>query len=290
MSRTTLGDFLKKAEQAFLRANLSFGHGTNNAWDEAVAIALALLNLPPDADTSLLTRSLTAGELESLEVLVDRRIQERIPLPYLTQQAWFAGLKFYVDERVIIPRSPLAELIQQEFKPWWSRSEPPNRILDLCTGSGCIAIACSYAFPEAKVDAIDISLAALEVARQNVAEHHCEDKVQLLHSDLFEACRGKQYDIIISNPPYVSPQEMESLPAEYHFEPGLALCAQDNGLDIVRRIIREASRYLGDKGLLIVEVGNSEEPVREAYPELPFIWLEFERGGQGVFLLEKENL
>lgn len=289
MSTTTLGTYLKWAEAAFLKANLYFGHGTSNAWDEAVALALAVLQLPPDTDSSALNQELSAEEYQTLKSLAKRRIQDHIPVAYLTHEAWFAGLRFYVDERVIIPRSPLAELIQHEFKPWWPQSDPPQRILDLCTGSGCIAIACSQAFPEAMVDAIDISLEALAVAEKNVQLHRCADRVQLIHSDLFEACRNREYDIIISNPPYVSLQQIESLPAEYQWEPRLALKAEENGLGIVRRILKDALLHLATPGLLIVEVGNSETAVRETYPQLPFTWLEFERGGEGVFLLEKEG-
>jgi ribosomal protein L3 glutamine methyltransferase len=285
MSAVTLGEFLKKTEKAFKKAKLYFGHGTNNAWDEACSLAMAVLDLPPDVDASAASRKLTENEIAELENLAKRRIEERRPIPYLSHQAWFSGLKFYVDERVIIPRSPLGELIQQKMKPWWPKNKPVQRILDLCCGSACIAIACAYAFPKAKIDALDISSEALAVAERNIREHHCEDRVHLIQSDLFAACPPLQYDIIISNPPYVSLEEMKHLPPEYQWEPRLALEANQDGLSVVHRIIQEAPQFLDKQGLLIVEVGNSEEALKTAYPNMPFTWIEFERGGHGVFLL-----
>ncbi len=289
MPTATLGKLLKKTERAFLKAKLYFGHGTNNAWDEAVAVALAVLNLPADVDASVTSRILTPLEIEKWEGIVKRRIEERIPLAYISQQAWFSGLKFYVDERVIIPRSPLGELIGKQFLPWWPKDKPVHRILDLCTGSACIAIACAYAFPKAQIDAIDISEEALQVAKRNVKDHRLLDRVHLLKSDLFEACSSQRYDIIISNPPYVSLAEMKSLPAEYQWEPRLALEAEQDGLSIVHRILQEAPQYLDKNGILVVELGNSEQALKKAYPDIPFIWLEFERGGQGVFLLRAKD-
>lgn len=285
MQLTTLGDFLQMAEQAFLASNIYFGHGTDNAWDEAVALAMFVLNLPPDVDRSITERVLSPNEKETLMQLVNQRIQQRIPVPYLTHEAWFAGLKFYVDERVIIPRSPMAELILNGFQPWLG-NRPVRRILDLCTGSGCIAIASAMAFSEATVDAVDISPDALAVAEQNCRLHPCQDRVHLIQGDLFNNCAGRQYDIIISNPPYVDSQEMAALPAEYHLEPSLALEAGNDGLRIVHRILKEAPQYLSANGLLFVEVGNAMEALQQQYPDTPFTWLEFERGGQGVFMLE----
>lgn len=311
MKTLTLGEFLKKTEKAFNKAKLYFGHGTDNAWDEAVALAMAILDLPPNVKDDVVSRVLTEAEINQLEALVKRRIEERMPMPYLTNQAWFAGLKFYVDERVIIPRSPLGELIQKKFSPWWPENKPVRRILDLCCGSACIAIACAHAFPNARVDAIDISDEALSVAKKNINDLGYEGRVHLIKSDLFEklkglpssqaskhsaeglpnesfaskACLEPYYDIIISNPPYVSLSEMKTLPPEYQWEPSLALTAEQDGLSVVHRILRESKQYLDKKGLLIVEVGNSEWALKEAYPDIPFIWLEFERGGQGVFLL-----
>lgn len=290
MSTATLGEFLKKTERAFKKAKLYFGHGTNNAWDEAVALAIAVLNLDPDVDASVVSRLLTEDELRDLEALVRRRIEERMPMPYLSKQAWFAGLKFFVDERVIIPRSPLGELIQKKLKPWWPKDKPVRRILDLCCGSACIAIACAYAFPEASVDAIDISEEALAVAERNREAHHLQDRVHLIKSDLFEACPTEPYDIIISNPPYVSLAEMKSLPPEYQWEPRLALEAAEDGLSIVQRILTLAPQYLDKAGLLIVEVGNSDDALKKFYPNTNFTWLEFDKGGDGVFLLRASDL
>jgi len=286
---TTLRDVLQWAEQSFEAANLYFGHGTNNAWDEAVALALFVLQIPPDSDTSILDRVMSPSEREKLIALVNRRIQERIPVPYLTHEAWFMGLKFYVDKRVIIPRSPMGELILNGFEPWLG-NRPVRRILDLCTGSGCIAIACAKIFSQATVDAVDISKDALSVAAQNIQLHACQNQVNLIHADLFEGCAGQQYDIIISNPPYVDTDEMEALPLEFHFEPSLALEAGSDGLMVVKRILKEASYYLSSSGLLFVEVGNAMEALQAHYPKVPFTWLEFERGGQGVFMLEKEKI
>ncbi len=288
MQLTTLGEVLKWAEYAFKQAKLHFGHGTNNPWDEAVAIALFQFQLPPDVEATIMSRLLTHEERETYQTLVMRRIEERIPVPYLTREAWFAGMKFYVDERVLIPRSPFSELILNNLEPWLNK-KPVLRILDLCTGGGCIAIACAKIFQNAQVDAVDISAAALAVARKNLTMHACADRVTLLEADLFGACTGKKYDVIISNPPYVDVEDMKNLPPEYHFEPRLALEAGREGLDIVRRIIEEAPAFMAQDGLLFVEVGNSAAALKAEYEKLPFIWLEFTRGGEGLFLLRKED-
>lgn len=285
---TTLQEALESAEASFINANLHFGHGTNNAWDEAVALLLALLKLPPDVDASVKDRLLTEAEQKAFFKLVDRRVTERIPVPYLTHEAWFAQLKFYVDERVIIPRSPFAELILKRFKPWVG-AQPIRRILDLCTGSGCIAIACAKYFPTAQVDAVDISKDALSVAKENIKRHGCENTVQLIESDLFSACPNDPYDIIISNPPYVDEKELTDLPMEYQFEPRLALAGGSDGLFLVKKILQKAPSYLSNKGLLFVEVGNAWGALERSYPEVPFTWLDFEQGGEGVFMLSKED-
>lgn len=284
----TLGHFLHWAEDAFDAAKLYFGHGTNNAWDEAVALAMFVLTLPPNADASVLERQLTLEEENRLKELVKIRIETRIPMPYLTHTAWFLGEPYYVDERVLIPRSPMAEVIEHRFEPWVQ--SPPHRILDLCCGSGCIGIACALTWRSVQVDAVDIDSSALSVAKINVIRHNVEDRVRLIQSDLFAGCGAFRYDIIVSNPPYVSGDELGSMPQEYSYEPRLALEAGSEGLAVVRRIIKEAPRYLTNQGILMVEVGNAAEQLNSDYPKLPFTWLEFERGGEGVFLLRKEDM
>lgn len=293
----TLGAFLKWAEQSFIRAKLHFGHGTNNAWDEAVAIALFVLGLAPNVDASVIHRKLTELESNRLQELAEKRINLRIPLPYLTHTAWFAGLPYYVSEQVLIPRSPIAELIEHRFSPWFGFRKP-RRILDLCTGSGCIAVALAKAFPDALVDAIDIDDNALSVAKMNIVRHGVETQVRVVKSDLFSAARemsegemadATQYDIIVSNPPYVAQKVIKALPKEYLHEPKLALEAGQDGLSVVRQILKEAPRFLAPLGLLIVEVGEAAPALIAEYPTFPFIWWEFERGGEGVFLLKQEE-
>ena len=285
----TIRDLIRWAVSRFQEANLYFGHGTETAWDEAFALILHSLHLPHTMDPSFLDARLTVNEREKLHRLIQTRIDERIPVPYLTHEAWFAGLPFYVDERVLIPRSPLAESIANNFAPWID-IETVGSILDLCTGSGCIAIACALAYPGCSVDASDINEEALAVAKMNVLRHQVEDQVTLIHSDLFSAIPHKKYDLIISNPPYVDAEDMADLPAEYRHEPKLALAAGGDGLDVVTRILRDALPYLSDNGTLIVEVGNSEFALAEKYPMIPFIWLEFQNGGGGIFLLSAADL
>lgn len=285
----TIRDFIRYATSSFNAAQLYYGHGTDNAWDEAVALVFHTLNLPHSTPVTVLDARLTQEEKNQLINLIQMRIEKRIPVPYLTHEAWFGELPFYVDERVLIPRSPIAELIENEFKPWVD-PERVESILDLCTGSGCIAIACAKAFPEATVDASDISKDALAVAKINVLRHNVEEHVNLIESNLFDQIPAKQYDIIVSNPPYVSTQEMFELPQEYRHEPELGLVSGDEGTDAAIRILQQAKNYLKPEGILVVEVGNSEYALAERFPEIPFTWLEFERGGGGVFMLTREQL
>lgn len=285
----TIRDFIRWAMSCFNAAGLYFGHGTETAWDEAVALVLQSLHLPHDVSPTVLDANLTNQERELLYQLVQRRTTQRIPLAYLTHEAIFAGLPFYVDERVLIPRSPIAELIENQFQPW---VDPDNvqTILDLCTGSGCIAIACAKAFPDALVDASDISTDALAVAKINVLRHNAEDQVHLHQSNLFDALPKKKYDIIVTNPPYVDANDMATLPKEYQHEPKLALAAGPEGLDFALQILKKASDYLNPNGILIVEVGNSEDALAKLLPDVPFTWLEFQNGGGGVFLLTMNEL
>lgn len=268
---------------------LYFGHGTDNAMDDLFALVLGSLSLPMDIDEKWLQTRLTAKEKDMLAHQLSRRIVDRVPVPYLTHQAYFCGLPFYVDERVLIPRSPIAEMIEQQFFPW-IQPEEVDRVLDLCTGSACIAIACCYAFPDALVDAVDISESALEVASINRERHELTEQLSLIQSDVFNEVPPTRYDIIVSNPPYVGAAEMQTLPKEYQHEPVLALEAPNNGLAIVDRILEQARDYLTEHGILVVEVGNSADALIEAYPDLAFTWIDFERGGDGVFLLTREQL
>ncbi len=285
----TLRDYIRWCMSAFGEHDVFFGHGTDNAWDEAVQLVLGAVHLPWDADKAVLDGRLTSPEKDKILAFIDKRVLERVPLPYLTNEAWFSGMPFYVDERVIVPRSPIAELIDAQFAPFL-REGAVNRILDLCTGSGCIGIACAYAFPESDVDLVDLSDDALDVASINVARHELEQRVIPRQSDLFNALKGERYDLIVSNPPYVDAEDLASMPDEYAHEPELALGSGDDGLDITKRILREANDYLTDDGLLVVEVGNSEVHLMEQYPQLPLIWLELEQGGNGVFAISAADL
>lgn len=280
----TAKDFVRWGASAFKRAGLHFGHGTENAVDEALNLVLFALNLDHDIPPWLLDGRLTQVEKRATYELLCRRVSERKPYAYITHHARFAGLDFYVDERVLVPRSPLGELIEKGFEPWFA-DRPVGRILDLCTGSGCIAIACAYAFPEARVDATDLSADALDVARINVGKLHVQERVTLHRADVFEGLAVARYDIIVSNPPYVDAEDMETLPDEHRHEPRLGLAAGEDGLDVVRRILAGAAERLTPDGILVVEVGNSRWALERAYPELPFTWLEFERGQAEVFLL-----
>lgn len=271
------------------RARLYYGHGTQSAEDDAIQLVLHAAGLDYDSDESALDLPLADSQRCNAVALIERRINERIPAPYLTGVAYYAGLKFAVDERVLVPRSSIIELIEGGFQPWLGDQEP-QRILDLCTGSACLAILCALAYPQAQVDASDISDGALAVAAVNVKQHGVQSRVKLLRSDVFEALHGRHYDLIISNPPYVGAMEMQGLPAEYRHEPALALASEEDGLLIVRRILEEATEQLAEQGWLIVEVGNSEDAVARRWPDLPLTWVEFERSEGGVFIINAQEL
>jgi ribosomal protein L3 glutamine methyltransferase len=288
-SLTTLRDYIRWGASRFAEAKLVFGHGTASALDDAAALVLHTLHLPYNLSEFYLQSALTLEERQALVGIIERRISERKPTAYLTHEAIFAGLSFYVDERVLVPRSPIAELIEQRFAPWVEESQV-ERILDLCTGSACIAIACAYAFPDAEVDAADISDDALKVAEINLDKHQLTDELMLHQSDLFDALPDVLYDIIVSNPPYVGVEEWQQLPPEFHSEPEIGFVAGATGLDIVIRILVEAKNYLMPEGILVVEVGNSAETLQATFPNVPFYWLDFERGGDGVFLLTAEQV
>jgi len=285
----SVGDLIRWGSSRFSEAELFFGHGTDNAWDEATALVLHGLYLPHDAHPRVLDSRTTHAEREAVIALLQRRINDRLPAAYLTGEAWFAGLQFRVNQHVLVPRSPIAELIEASFEPWLG-GLPLQRIADLGTGSGCIAIACALTFPEAEVDAVDISPEALQVTRENIARYDLEQRVNALQSDLFEALPGRVYDLIVSNPPYVDQAAMDALPTEYHREPELGLAAGELGLDIVERMLAEAAAHLSEDGLLVVEVGNSAAALEQRYPSVPFEWPELEHGGHGVFVLSAAQL
>lgn len=285
----TIQDFIRWGASRFNEAGLFFGHGTDNALDEAAQLVLFALHLPPEVPASYRDCRLTYPERAAVAELLEQRLVERKPAAYLTNRAWFAGLELYINEDVLVPRSPLGELIEAGFDPW-IEPERIGRVLDLCTGSGCIGIASAVYLPDADVDLADVSQAALAVASRNVELHGLEGRVRVLESDLFAALDGEPYDVIVSNPPYVSAAEMETLPEEYHKEPRLGLAGGESGLDLVMRILSDAPSHLTEGGILVVEVGNSAAELERRFPDLPFLWLEFERGGEGVFLINREQL
>jgi ribosomal protein L3 glutamine methyltransferase len=285
----TLRDLIRWGTSQFNAAELGFFQGMPTAIDEAAYLCLSALHLPPDFSVDYFDCVLTMDERLHVLSLFQQRIEQRKPSAYITNEAWFAGLSFYVDERVLIPRSPLAETIQHQFSPWIDFDQVHN-ILDLCTGSGCIAIACAYAFGESMVDASDISVDALAVAEINRRNHGLEERLNLIESNLFAAIPKKRYDIIVSNPPYVSEEEIKQLPAEFDFEPGLALTAGTEGLDLVLPMLAQAGDYLSDTGILVVEVGYSKPALERMLPEVPFFWIDFEFGGDGVFVLTASQL
>lgn len=268
---------------------LCFSHGNDDPWDEAVFLTLHCVGLPLDSGADILDQPVTASQCQQIYQLTRRRVDDKVPLAYLMQRAGFAGLEFYVDERVLIPRSPLAELIEVSYKPWVVPNKV-QRVLDLCAGSGCIAVATAHYMSHVQVDAVDICQDALAVAHKNAIQHTVQKQVNLIQSDLFEALPGKTYDVIVSNPPYVNASDMRDMPDEFRHEPMRGLAAGDDGLDIVERILQQAATYLTAQGVLIVEVGASQPNLMLKYPKLPFVWLEFARGGTGVFVLTKQQL
>ncbi len=285
----TVRDYIRWGVTQFSQANLHYGHGTDNAVDESSQLVLHTLGIPIGSETTLLDANLTEQEKQHVLSLIERRIEQRIPVPYLTGTAWFAGLPFKVNEHVLIPRSPIAELINRSFEPWLA-DRYPERILDLCAGSGCIGIACAHLFEEAEVELTDLSLEALSIAQINIQNYELGKRVSCIESDLFSALAGQQFDLIVSNPPYVDREDFDSMPAEYRHEPEMALTSGADGLDITRRILSEAALHLSEQGVLIVEVGNSGAALEQAYGSVPFTWIEFERGGHGVFVFTKAEL
>jgi ribosomal protein L3 glutamine methyltransferase len=289
-SLITVRDWLRFAVSRFNEASLFFGHGSDNAFDEAAYLILHTLHLPLDRLEPFLDASLTHGESEEVQAVIERRVKDRIPAAYLTHEAWLGEHRFYVDERVIVPRSFIAELLQEQLVPWLDAPDEVTRVLDLCTGSGCLAILAALAFPNADVDAVDLSKDALEVAAKNVADYGLTDRVELIGSDLFTALDGRSYDVIISNPPYVNAESVAALPPEYQAEPALALGSGEDGLDATRQILARAKAHLNPGGLLVVEIGHNRDALEAAYPALPFTWLDTESGDQFVFMLRREDL
>jgi len=282
-------DFIRYGASRFSAAGLTFGHSHDNPIDEATHLVLASLHLPPDIPPAYGAGRLTSEERAAVLTLIDRRVNERLPVAYLVGETWFAGLKFKSDRRALVPRSPIAELIESRFAPWLDH-RPIERALDLCTGSGCIGIAIAEYNPDWQVDIVDISEEALSLARENIVFQHLEGRVHAIQSDLFAGVEGQRYDLIVSNPPYVTEDEYTALPGEYRHEPKLGLTSGEDGLDLCLRMLDEAAEHLTDEGLLIVEVGESEHALAALLPEVPFIWIEFKVGAMGVFALERRDL
>lgn len=285
----TVGEAFNYCSTVLIEAGLFYGHGTDNAWDEAIQLVLSVVDIPFDTEDEVLPHPFDGRARAELDHLLRRRIDDRVPTPYLLGKAWFAGLEFGCDERALIPRSPLAELILNDYAPWYAGPQP-RRLLDLCCGGGCIGLAAAHHDQELQVDLTDIDQAALSLAGENAARLGLEGRANILRSDLFSALPGKRYDIIISNPPYVDANDLATMPPEYHHEPAAALGAGADGLDLARRILAVAGDYVEPTGLLVLEVGNSWQALEQAYPKVPFTWIEFEHGGHGVLALSGEEL
>ncbi len=286
----TVRDCLRFGISRFNEAQVFFGHGSDNAYDEAAYLILHTLHLPLDQLDPFLDAALTQSEVQAVLKVFEQRVEKRVPAAYLTNEAWLTGHRFYVDERVIVPRSFIAELLDDQMVPWVDDPEAVSDVLDMCTGSGCLAILAALAFPNAKVDGVDISTDALDVAKRNVGDYQLQDRVQLVHSNLFDKLGGRKYNLIISNPPYVDAPAMAALPPEYRHEPQLALSGGESGLDITRTILKEAAEHLVPGGVLAVEIGHNREALEEAFPDLPFTWLNVAAGDDFVFLLHREDL
>ena len=286
----TVRDWLRFAVSHFYQAELFFGHGSSDAYDEAAYLILHTLHLPLDRLEPFLDARLTGGERVEVLNIIQRRVQERVPAAYLTNEAFLGEFSFYVDERVIVPRSFIAELLRTQLSPWVAESEAIDSVLDMCTGSGCLAILAAHEFPYAHIDAVDLSPDALSVAAHNVADYGLQDRVQLIQSDLFTQLGDKKYDLIISNPPYVDAPSVAALPPEYLHEPELALGSGDDGLDATRSILKHAAKHLTDNGILVVEIGHNRDALEAEYPKLPFTWLDVTAGDQFVFMLHRNDL
>jgi len=286
----TVRDYLRFAVSRFYQAKLFFGHGSNDAYDEAVYLILHTLHLPVDTLAPFLDAQLTMSERSEVLSIIQRRVEQRIPAAYLTHEAFLGEYSFYVDERVIVPRSFIAELLRQRLSPWIAEPDSIGHVLDMCTGSGCLAILCADAFPNAQVDAVDLSADALMVAKRNVADYELAERINLIESDLFTQLPGRKYDLIISNPPYVDAESVTALPPEYLHEPKLSLGSGSDGLDATRVILAQAAEHLSDNGILIVEIGHNRDVIEAAYPTLPFTWLDVTAGDQFVFMLHRNDL
>ena len=285
---SSIKDFIRWSFSRFNQAELFYGHGTDNPWDEAVNLVLGALKLPLDFDKDLMDCKLTTDEKKRILKLLNERITKRTPLPYLLGEAWFMGLPFKVTKDTLIPRSPIMALLKDEFQPWLEQY--PVNILDMCTGSGCLGITAALIFEDAKVDISDISLPALTVAKENIFKHQVEESVEAVHSDMFDGLVDRKYDLIICNPPYVDADDYQTAPQEFHQEPELALTSGFDGLDFTRKFLTQVVDHLNDGGIVVYEVGNSEIALQEAFPDFPFMWVELEQGGNGVFVISKNDL